>query len=514
MGPTHHLIVISDLHLGGRPPADGNPGFELCPAVSRRRLARLIRRLAARPDFMGDGDTIELVINGDLIDFLAEEPFVPFTKQATEAIEKLERIIQNCDRGSKEEESVFPALAEFVGLGNKLTVLLGNHDIELSLPAVRRSLASALTGGRPARVEFVFDGEAYVIRDVLIEHGNRYDGWNAVEYGALRAYRSSVSRGEEPFPFQPPAGSRLVASIMNPLKRRYPFVDILKPENEAVLPILCALEPKLVLELKRVAPLWLAMLRTSGKLGRVKREETFIASGMPAALPATEASGAVLEPARTPDNPNREHTFRSTNEILDEAGRLADETLPQEPRGRVPPGTGQIAVGVPAWLSSGLGLWDAVRAGAAATRSRLLSRALRAQREAIGTTFDLDAKDSPYFSAAERLHAAAGARFVLFGHTHLAKSIALPSHGRYVNTGTWCPTMRLPPEFYEEEPSEKTLEGLTQFIMDLADNKIAHWTELKTFYGHIRLPQDGPTRVDLCEVKPDGAIKVHPGEPS
>ena len=62
--------VISDLHLGGAPPASpGERGFQLCTQVDA--LAAFIDQLAgqaADPD-----NRLELVINGDFVDFLAEE---------------------------------------------------------------------------------------------------------------------------------------------------------------------------------------------------------------------------------------------------------------------------------------------------------------------------------------------------------------------------------------------------------------------------------------------------------
>ena len=90
-----------------------------------------------------------------------------------------------------------------------------------------------------AFLRFIFDGEAYPIGDALIEHGNRYDGWNAIDYDALRRVCSLKSRGQAIPPslrLPPPAGSQLVAEVMNPIKRSYPFIDLLKPENTAALP--------------------------------------------------------------------------------------------------------------------------------------------------------------------------------------------------------------------------------------------------------------------------------------
>ncbi len=142
--------------------------------------------------------------------------------------------------------------------GGRLTVLLGNHDIELSLPSVRTAFRHAL-GVKPGHdFEFLYDGEAYVVGDALIEHGNRYDAWNQIDLDSLRRVRSLLSRRQdipERYRFDPPAGSHMVASVINTIKIQYPFIDLLKPEEAAVVPILLALEPAYRSRLAAVAAL-------------------------------------------------------------------------------------------------------------------------------------------------------------------------------------------------------------------------------------------------------------------
>jgi UDP-2,3-diacylglucosamine pyrophosphatase LpxH len=233
-----HIFVISDLHLGGEPSSDRSVGFQMCPPRARRRLARFIDWVAKAPAPKNENDPItELVINGDFLDFLAEQPFKPFTPGQA-AVDKLHQAISNIDSDISQEERVFEALHRLVDRGHNLTILIGNHDVELSLPPVRRALQDKITQGKPARIEFLYDGEAYVVGDLIIEHGNRYDGWNLVSQGQLRAYRAALSRSEQTVNFVAPPGSFLVTNVMNTLKERYRFIDLLKPENEAVLPIL------------------------------------------------------------------------------------------------------------------------------------------------------------------------------------------------------------------------------------------------------------------------------------
>ena len=237
----HLVYVISDLHLGGAPGARASDrGFRIC--TQGDALAGFIEALAAQPTGPGAPRT-ELVINGDFVDFLAEEDepvaWTPLKEDPERARRLFERIVER-------NRPVFRALARLVERGHTLTVLIGNHDIELAFPAVRQALAAALGLGAGAPLRFLHDGEAYAVGDALIEHGNRYDGFNAVDFDALRRVRSIQSRGL-PVPadrrLPPPPGSQLVAEVMNPLKQHYPFIDLLKPEAEAAVPLLLALAP-------------------------------------------------------------------------------------------------------------------------------------------------------------------------------------------------------------------------------------------------------------------------------
>lgn len=97
-----------------------------------------------------------LVIAGDVVDFLAEDGgggFLPFTADDRVATEKLVSILERTDE-------VWQALRRFVAGGHALTVMLGNHDLELSLPGPRRRLLKVLG---PGRVEFIYDNQAFTL---------------------------------------------------------------------------------------------------------------------------------------------------------------------------------------------------------------------------------------------------------------------------------------------------------------------------------------------------------------
>src|SRR5262245_34306325 len=182
-----HVFIISDLHLGGRP-AEREERGQVFPAT---QICHAYRELVGFIDWVRDhgreGDEeLELVVNGDIVDFLAEDDFPEpavgaqiWTASQEQVLAKLRHILARTREGR--DRGVLEALAGFIRAGHRLTLILGNHDVELALPAVRAFLAEALdpTGGR---LRTVFDGEAYTVGRLLIEHGNRYDRWNMVDH--------------------------------------------------------------------------------------------------------------------------------------------------------------------------------------------------------------------------------------------------------------------------------------------------------------------------------------------
>ena len=55
--------------------------------------------------------------------------------------------------------------------GHRLTILLGNHDVELAMPWCGVNLESILRVEGRHDYHFIGNGEAYIVGDALIEHG-------------------------------------------------------------------------------------------------------------------------------------------------------------------------------------------------------------------------------------------------------------------------------------------------------------------------------------------------------
>ncbi len=449
------IFVISDLHLGGEPASDKSPGFQMCSLVGRQRLAQFLDWALTLKSAEQD---VHLIIAGDIVDFLAEKDsykaFSAFTADQKVAKEKFINIVRNTPE-------VWDGLKKLVGQGCALTMMLGNHDIELSLPDVRRELLKTVGTGR---VEFLCDNEAFTLGDLLIEHGNRYDGFNVVAYDSLRRLRSLLSRRDEHppiFPAQP--GSQLVETVMNPLKEKFAFVDLLKPETSAVLPILAALDPaawrsigSAIYDAAHAA--WhQSQYDADGQPTRSDfvagtKLDTVVAQDTGSKTSATESTvgqATVQAQGDGPAFPDNEH-FALADEIVKEY-RLPETTSIS--------GDGLIK-----------DLLARVRAAVDGLRTDLLYKALRAWARDDSKTFDIEEESSVYLKPATTL-AGRGFRFIINGHTHLAKRKRISEQATYLNTGTWADLIRIPRAIFDSD-EDQGQNALKQFLDDLRENRL------------------------------------------
>ncbi len=445
------IHIVSDLHLGGRPPGPGDPrGFRMCS--QGQRLAGFVEKLAER------ATPVELVIAGDFVDFLAEPDeqgrWTPF--HHADAPEVLRRVIE------QREPAVFHALARLLDRGHRLVVLLGNHDLELSLPECRSLLRQALGAGPGRRVdlELVLDDEAYVLGDAVVEHGNRVDPMNVVDHGALRAARvqASLRRGAiDPSLFPPPLGSRLVAEQMNPLKAELPFIDLLKPETRAVPPVLLALKPS---SLSRLLP-------TLRFLAQGKARQGLDAART--ALFGREIAAGASPPGGDP---------------LSEALSSLPPELAQELGEQLGAGSRGVEIS-----SRGPG------------RDVDLLRRILLHLTREDGTFDLTEEQGAAWREAAQAHARAGYRVVVMGHTHSAVHEPIVAAGAdpravYINTGTWADLMTLPEGVADPDPQQAN-QALASWLDGVREGRF----EVLLRPTWARLHLDEQDRVDRAELR-------------
>lgn len=450
------IYVISDLHLGGRPPSGGGSdrGFRI---MSRpEALAAFVDRIGAEPG-------AELVINGDFVDFLAEEHqsaprFRAFIDDPHEAVGAFESIYQA-------SSEAFDALGKFAR-AHPLTILLGNHDLELVLPDVRASFESRL-GLAAGRYRFLHDNEALILGTALIEHGNRYDPANIVDHDGLRRIRSLHSRRQYEATvsagFSPPPGSELVATVMNPIKLDYPFIDLLKPESEPLFALLLALDPGCRGRLARLA--W--------TMRRVPARMVTPAPDLPTFRREISSVG---EGRQAEEHPTAEDALCAL--LADNVPRESLAVFDEQPAGRR-----EI---------SGAGA-RAVLEGLVLGRHWGWERRIEQIRGAVvalgsGECFSRDVETGGNYLDAASALADRGSRFshVIFGHTHRVKDIDLGGRARYLNSGAWADHMRFPKSILSTDP-ETSRQAVETLLIDCARKNLRDYVEFEPGCVHIEV---------------------------
>lgn len=505
------VYVISDLHLGGAPPQPTAVGADEAAERARRGfrmmteprlLAGFIHALASVPD-------VELVINGDFVDFLAErhegnEEFRPFIYDEDEAVAVFRRIAgwieqgrSVCELGREEwDPLVFDALRGFLAAGRRLTVLLGNHDLELCLPKVREELVHRLGGGE---LHMRYDGEALPLgADVLIEHGNLYDRANVVDQQGLRKLRAELTRGlaaRGREVFTPPVGSRIVAEVMNPIKSRYGFIDLLKPESEPLFALLLAIEPD---ARARLGPL----LRVLGGIPvdpiATMRGPNEQGSGAPQpAMRGGQSRGPAMRDGSRDAAPPDDAVTAMLSQLwsLDEANAFLKSVASDGA------GSGGTTRSVGGWLTSKLALVHLmVGAQWMGTPARLgaIRRAMRSLE--TDRSFDPRGECKTYADWAAQAGREGGYRCVIFGHTHHAKDLVVDGV-RYLNSGTWANLMAFPVLSDDDDTAQKQLEG---FLDNVRQNMLGPYIRFAPTYVRVEL-LDGQLR-DVGVFRYDAAL--------
>jgi UDP-2,3-diacylglucosamine pyrophosphatase LpxH len=481
------VFIFSDWHLGGEPDdqTQGRIGTQICRSAPQ--ITEFVDWVAAgATTYPG---TTEIVINGDMVDFLAPDSVEPATEWIADqdaAIRRLDRIIVG-SRG-KNGRGPFEALRDFLdGPSSELTILLGNHDIELALPQVRQHITELL--GNSSRLRLIYDGEPLVRGRLLVEHGNRYDSWNVIDHSRLRQERSQVARG---FPieerdrdskyFRPPAGTYLVIYCINSILAKYPFINLLKPENEAALPLLLTLES----DLRSVIGLALGISPVT--LQRLYRGRT---DG-----PATPANPGNLTGAKTATQ------IRSVDEALNELLGPDAELFPAP--AQITPMSGAAAT------NRITALWSRSREIAESIAKKLDLAALAAEAvnetkfrrlevafQALqgNRTFDLSHESANYIGAATAILNTGKFDLVIFGHTHLPKRIEVARDGNvagiYINTGTWADVIRLPDQVCEASVAGRNARR--EFLQDMAAHRVKPHLFTCLSYAEVELAGNAVT---------------------
>jgi UDP-2,3-diacylglucosamine pyrophosphatase LpxH len=223
--PKATTLIVSDLHLGAEESLDD--------FIADEEFADFLAFYGAQfPE-------VHLIINGDWIDFLQIDPY-PEKRARREDLEEIyplrmteDQAVAATERTMQRHPRFFQALADFVAApGRRVTVLRGNHDIEVSFPAVQARVRAAL--GNPGLDRLSFPPLGYWDRELglYVEHGCQFDAWNAFN----RLDDPFLDRGRRKL--ETPFGSVIVKTFWNRVEGEFPYVDKIRPMADSVTALL------------------------------------------------------------------------------------------------------------------------------------------------------------------------------------------------------------------------------------------------------------------------------------
>lgn len=468
MDKLDQLYVVSDLHLGG---VEGHQIFNQGPA-----LARVIDHLAQLPA----GPRVGLVLNGDIVDFLAAEDAAHFDPEGAPA--KLAAIMS-----AEDFAPVFDALGRFVHTDDRVLVLvLGNHDVELALPEVLALLIERVAGDDDAargRIRAAMDGTGYTCtvggRRVLCIHGNDADPWNIVDHDALRDFIQAQKAGVEAKAPRANAGTRLVVDVMNGIKQSYPFVDLLKPETVTVPGVLLALPSQLHAPLLDFARITMRLAYDAAR-----SEAGFLGAGTPGPTPPP-ADG-----------------YRALDMLVRGGASSAAGSAPEDGEAWLAQAEADFAAGLRPAAAIGLDeggmlgfgglIWDRWKGRDPSDNLReALNKYLAGDR-----TFAFDTEDNVFHEHDKEV--GPEVHFIVAGHTHLERRLPRKrGEGVYFNSGTWIRLIQI----HEEQLSDPTtfapvFEALSRGTLAALDRSqdlvkqrrtvVAIWAEDGHVHGELR----------------------------
>lgn len=233
-------LIVSDLHVGD--------GERLLDGFGERQQAALEGLLAAAgrgvDGPLGQAEEVELILNGDCFDFLMSKPQdTGGVMHADVAVEKLRRIIAA-------HGPFFETLGRFVRQpGRRMTIMPGNHDMELCFAEVRSGIIEAM--GMPqddGRICFCLTPSYRPLPDIYIEHGHAYHFWCCDRSGLWAA--SGQVKTVNPHVMQLPLEARYVQNVAYQIVAHYPYLTRFEPSLGFTrqTALLCLLNPPVIVE--------------------------------------------------------------------------------------------------------------------------------------------------------------------------------------------------------------------------------------------------------------------------
>jgi len=412
-------VILSDLHLGN------GQGYDIFAGEEDDALVTFLDSLAS------SDMKHRVFLNGDSVDFLMNEDAL--TLEPERAVQQARSIVAHPPTAA-----VFAALGRVLAAGGEVMIRMGNHDIELALAEVQHVFRLALNQPEPIARGLEFHrGDSPDILQVgnkrlLLTHGEDVDPFNKVEFDALPGPGGPARVSPEDYPYS--AGSRLVKTMVNPLKRRFGmrFVDLLHPDFQGAVLAAMAVNPEAVKLLFQTS--------TLGIFSQLMRK---------AMLPAAFGPEEETEPVKVTEvRRELEGMFWGVSSDIEELAQEELEALDADPQ-----------AGAASFAGEENEVLDRARLKLVKAGLRLYAAF---HKWAVGHDgerfFSLEPTERELLEA-RRLHEKFKADAVIFGHTHAAR---WKQQGDllYANTGAWVWLMRLPPADASDDQWTGFLEEL------------------------------------------------------
>jgi len=260
-------LIVSDLHV-----ASGDP---LLDGFGQRQQAALEGLLAAAGHSsgspLGEGDEVEVILNGDCLDFLIVEPHdTGGVMHAGLAVEKLRQV-------TAAHGPFFETLGRFVRQpGRRMTIMTGNHDMELCFAEVRAGIREVM-GMLPGdgRIYFCPTPRYRPLPDVYLEHGHAYHFWCCDRSGLRDA--PGHGRTANPQVMTLPLEAQYMQHVGYPVLVYYPYLAGFEPSLSITrqTALLCLLNPAVMVE----AVQHVLELLDSGAHGQLRKGLLHLARG-------------------------------------------------------------------------------------------------------------------------------------------------------------------------------------------------------------------------------------------
>jgi len=205
-------LVVSDFHLGRGPYLpDGRRNY-LEDFFSDRQFCEFLEHYHKG---RYKGAEVELIINGDFFDHLQVDPdeFDPTYVNERVALARTNAIIDG-------HPEVFEALKEFCNVPrHSITFIIGNHDIGLFFPLVRKRVEELIGERCKVLVEPI-----YCTDGLCVEHGNGWTVENWIDYK-----KPLVEGRDGEMIVDLPWGSLFQVHYLNKVKRERPYISRVYP---------------------------------------------------------------------------------------------------------------------------------------------------------------------------------------------------------------------------------------------------------------------------------------------